>query len=285
MGIDLSATHESLRADGVQLWVRRDWLEALPVEAMLAGAPLESWGSPVPHALHGRAAVHVLETPRGQVVAKGLSRGGIIGALFRSLYADPERPAREALVAEQLAARGLPTPPIVAARALRVAPGLHRLELASARVAGARDLLDALRDPAADDRQRAGWAAAAGRTLRRLHDEGLQHRDLQVKNLLVGPGSAELLTVIDLDRCLLGPSLSEDQREASLARFGRSLAKRGLLPRRGERLSAEARQGVRAFLRAYGGPRRVERMAAVRRRLARSLAGHQWFWRGSAPGS
>ncbi len=305
----LADTHELLERGTVRVLVRRDWREALPTDALLDGAGLETWGEPVDHGLVGRGAVHVLRTPRGEIVAKSYSRGGVIGALLRRWYADWERPLREAVVCEELVRRGCPTPPVVAARATRGAGGLYRLEIATARVPGARDLLDAVRDARDDPARLAALARDAGRTLRRLHDEGLHHRDLQVKNLLV-PGGDESppgpdvdgpasevggrsasdapLVVLDLDRCELGEPPVRAERVQALARFARSLVKNGVLPGTSgtPRLAALPRV-VHAFVAAYGAPAdaasgRAALLRDVRARLTKGLRRHELLWEGKA---
>jgi len=246
----LRPTHELRRRGGVLLLVRRDWAGALPLDAMLAGAPPEQWGRPVPHALAGRGAMHVLATERGEIVAKRLLRGGLAGALLRGWYADARRPLREAEAAELLLARGCATAPVVAARSTRGPLGLHALEVATARVPSRGDLLAALRERALPLPQ---LAAAAGATLRRLHDAGLRHRDLNARNLLVPAGPlAGGLVVLDLDRCRVGEPLRREERVAALARLARSLVKNGVLPLRPGEQPAELR-ALRGFFAAYGG--------------------------------
>ncbi len=296
---DLAKTHEILSRGSVQLLVRRDWKQALPVEQMLAGVPLSEWGRPVPHQLVGRGSVHVLETAMGEIVAKAYSRGGVIGALLRHWYADAERPLREAAVAEELLRRGCATPPIVAARVTRVPSGLYRLQIASARVAGARDLLDVLRAAHGAEPRASGvgvgeseepfpWASLGqrvGATLRAVHDAGLHHRDLQVKNLLVPLGVGQL-TVLDLDRCELRAPPDQTTRVQALARFARSLVKNALLPgASGGRCHPGMLAALRAFVTAYcaSGAELGSRAAlsrAVRVRLARSLRRHEMLWDG-----
>jgi len=271
----LVGTHQVSCSGPVRLAVRRDWVAALPLRDMLAGAPIRSWGQPLPHDYIGRASIDVLDTAAGALVAKALTRGGVLGPLLPDRFVNWRRPWAEALLAEQLSARGCPTPPVVVVRSTAGPGGLHRLELATARVEGAVDLLEALRSQA-DPRP---LAALAGRTLRKLHDAGLRHRDLQVKNLLVrGDGApVELAWVIDLDRCRLGQALGQEPRLASLTRFTRSLVKRGVLP-------ATAGQGAvpwsacRAFLQEYGGLDGLS-AAALSRRLRGRLA-RQLRWRG-----
>jgi len=280
----LQGSHRLEVAGRVRLLLRRDWEAALPVRAMLGGAPLPAWGRPVPHALRGRGAVHVLATPRGEIVAKRLLRGGVIGALLRDLYFDSLRPLREAQAAEDLAARGCATPQVVVARATRSATGLWTLEVATARVPSEGDLLAVLRarGPSRE------LAVATGRTLRRAHDAGLRHRDLQVKNLLVpadffAPAASGLrpaLVILDLDRCDVGEPLRETERIASLARFARSLAKHGLLARPGP--------AARHFARGYGAlpglsPARL--LFRVGRSAERAVSRHRWLWGRGGPAS
>ncbi|HEX5012450.1 MAG TPA: lipopolysaccharide kinase InaA family protein [Planctomycetota bacterium] len=267
----LQGSHRLLVRGAVRLLVRRDWEPALPLERLLDGAPPEAWGRSVPHALRGRAAVHVLATPRGEIVAKRLQRGGMLGGVLRGLYGDASRSVREAQAAEELAARGVATPPVIAARATRVMPLLWRLEVATARLPAEGDLLEVLRARGSVP----GLPLAVGRTLRSAHDAGLRHRDLQVKNLLVpagfpGMGGASepvALVLLDLDRCEVAAPLSEEERLAALARFARSLAKQNVLP---------AARHVRSFARGYGATGGFLRRLAAR--AARQVSWHRWAW-------
>jgi len=305
MPVALAETHEVLTRGPITLLLRRDWKEALPVEAMLEGSPLAAWGVPVEHGLSGRGPVHVLRTSRGEIVAKAYSRGGLIGGVLRHWYMDAKRPLREAAVAEELMRRDCPTPPVVAARITRGVAGLVKLEIATARVEGARDLLNVLQGLLRgefEEKQPVGnqedvghvpsWdqlAVDSGQTLRMLHDAGLHHRDLQVKNLLVPsvcvgevPAADRALVVLDLDRCSVGEPPSHVERVRSLARFARSLVKSGLLPglaRKGR--GFELRRGVRLFISAYGalpGVRRSLLLHDVRVRLQKSLRTHEVLW-------
>jgi hypothetical protein len=283
---ELAETHVLYARGGVSLLLHRAWEGALPVEQMLAGAPLSDWGDAVPHALSGRGEILVLSTARGEIVAKRLGRGGLLSGLARHLFLDARRGWREAEVAEDLRRAGWATPAVVAARSTRRVGLLHELEIATARVDGAVDLLAALRADGPTD----GLARATGRTLRGLHDAGLRHRDLQARNLLVpdgfpGSGGAadpDALIVIDLDRCRMGAPLDGTERIAAWARLGRSLVKTGILPSRGP-ADSRALAACRAALRAYGtlgGVRPASLMRAVSRKLRRDVVVHRTLWSG-----
>lgn len=276
---DLSVTHAFLERGPVRLFVRRGWEAALPVEALLGGAPLERWGEPLEHDLHGRGAVHLLGTSHGEIVAKRMSRGGLVGGMFRESYADPWRPAREAALAEALLVRDCRTPPIVVVRATRRAGRTWRLELATERVVGGRDLLDVLLEAYAEGREPGALAERLGTSLAGLHAAGLDHRDLQVKNLLVPPDEGALV-VLDLDGCELREVLGTERRAAGLLRMLRSLAKHGLLPRRGARPRGDF---AAVLLEGVAGAYPVGEVlgwsgAELARRLRRELRLREWCW-------
>ncbi|HIJ64821.1 MAG TPA: hypothetical protein HPP77_02635 [Candidatus Hydrogenedentes bacterium] len=67
-----------------------------------------------------------------------------------------------------------------------------------------------------------------GRLVRRMHDLGVYHADLQVHNVLVG--AAGDLYLIDFDKAKRFPALTAVQRAQNLFRFRRSLDKNGLDP-------------------------------------------------------
>lgn len=121
--------------------------------------------------------------------------------------------------AEALFHRGLRTPPVLAVLRDTGTPGRSLLVLG--RVRDARPVEDALRDAAPAEARRI--AALVGRTLRRMHDWGLRHRDLKRDNLLLAEGNGELC-FLDLDgvRQAKGP-LDWTRRARDLARLGGSL--------------------------------------------------------------
>jgi 3-deoxy-D-manno-octulosonic acid kinase len=77
-----------------------------------------------------------------------------------------------------------------------------------------------------------------GELIRRMHDLGVYHADLQVRNVLVADSG---LYLIDFDNACLRDELSARQRARNLFRFRRSLHKNGFPARYFE-----------ALLRGYG---------------------------------
>ncbi len=166
----------------------------------------------------GRGSSLFLDAGREQWVLRPYRRGGLMARISEARYLwtglERTRAFRELRLTAQLFDQGLPVPRPVAAAATRC--GLtYTAALITVRIPGARALAERLVD--AD----AALLERVGATLRRFHDAGLDHVDLNARNLLVDADGQVWL--IDLDRCRLRPAGA--WREANLARLQRSLAK------------------------------------------------------------
>lgn len=210
--------------EGAVLVVRDGLADAL-LEAGIhdpAGLVLRS-----PSTLVGRGRLARIDLgPAGRAIVRPLLRGGLLGKLVRRLSLDPWRALSELRVSAEAAARGAVVLDVLAAVSRRGAIGWSH-GLVTREVEGAHDLASALR---ACPEGPARWRAlrAAGAAVRRLHDAGVDHVDLNLKNVLLDPHGQAL--VIDLDRCRLGPGASTfDVRARNLLRLLRSWTKLGVL--------------------------------------------------------
>ncbi|MBK7645423.1 MAG: hypothetical protein IPJ19_20690 [Planctomycetes bacterium] len=261
----LPAEYEIARGERSVCVRRRDWIELLEREGY--GPEREPrWRT---SALSGRKPLEELESPRGTLLLRRFSHGGLLRAITGSRFRDPARPFHELALACALEARGLSTALVVGARARAAAGGGWFLDLLSVRVEGARDLeslLVELRAGAARPREMTELLRGAGAFVRALHDAGLYHVDLTTKNLLVRETQAGArFVVLDLDRSLLLEQLPPQARERNLRRLLRFVLRR---EERGTR--ALAPRDFLAFLAGY------EPRSAERRRLARALLeGHR----------
>jgi 3-deoxy-D-manno-octulosonic acid kinase len=178
-----------------------------------------------PSPLRGRGRLARIDLgPAGRAIVRPLLRGGLLGRLIRRVSFDPTRAFAELRVSFEAAARGAHVLDVLAAVTRPAGLG-WRHGLVTREVEGAVDLaavLDAWPEPA---RRRA--LRAAGRAVRRLHDAGVDHVDLNLKNVLLSPAGEAL--VIDLDRCTLGAGPAPDAvRERNLLRLLRSWTKLGV---------------------------------------------------------
>jgi 3-deoxy-D-manno-octulosonic acid kinase len=158
----------------------------------------------------GRAPVFAVPTPHGTWVVRHFVRGGSVATALgdRYLARGTPRPFAEASVSDELRARGLETPRVIAAAVYRA--GLfYRGDLVTELVPDAEELAEVL----FDDRP-AGLAATAdrkaalketGALIHRLGRKGVRHVDLNAKNILVSwSGGVPSVYLLDLDRCRVG---------------------------------------------------------------------------------
>ncbi|WP_300272556.1 3-deoxy-D-manno-octulosonic acid kinase [Halomonas sp.] len=171
----------------------------------------------------GRGASLFLNAGNGEAwVLRPYRRGGLVARLSERRYLwtglERTRAFRELRLTAELLDQGLPVPRPVAAGVTR--HGLtYEATLITVRLPGARALASLLKNGQADD----ALLQRVGATIRRFHDAGLDHVDLNVRNLLVDDGGKVWL--IDLDRCRLRPHGAWKAR--NLERLGRSLEKFG----------------------------------------------------------
>ncbi|SDI92736.1 3-deoxy-D-manno-octulosonic acid kinase [Billgrantia gudaonensis] len=168
----------------------------------------------------GRGASLFLDAGEEQWVLRPYRRGGMIARLSERRYVwtgwERTRAIREFRLTADLHAQGLPVPRPVAAGVTRY--GLtYEAALITVRIPGAHALADLLIADEADDE----LLHRVGATIRRFHDAGLDHVDLNARNLLVDREGK--VWMIDFDRCRLQPP--GDWQQANLERLHRSLVK------------------------------------------------------------
>jgi 3-deoxy-D-manno-octulosonic acid kinase len=171
----------------------------------------------------GRGSIHFIDDGRHHWALRRYLRGGVPALVSREHYLycgeDRTRSFRELRLLDALRRRGLPVPVPVAA-IYRRAFLTYVAELITVRIVGARSLSEMLVAGAMDD---ARWAAI-GRCLRRFHDMGVHHADLNAQNILIDPDGK--VWVLDFDR---GRERAPGVwRERALGRLARSLAKIGV---------------------------------------------------------
>lgn len=184
----------------------------------------QAWGaSAEPVSTGGRGAAWFLQGSGVHWVLRHYRRGGLPGKLLtdRYLYLGPSRvrSIREFTLLQSLAQQGLPVPLPVAAWYRR--QGLtYRAALIIERLEGTCSLLSL------NQTEHAPLWEAAGRCIRRFHDAGVNHADLNATNILVRPASGDVF-LIDFDRGLQHPEASAKApwKAANLARLERGVYK------------------------------------------------------------
>lgn len=159
-------------------------------------------------------------------------RGGWMARLWTDRYFDATpRPLAELRTSEALREAGVPTPRVLAAIVYRGPVG-YRADLATEWLEPGHDLEALLAPNGYPDADRHAGLAATGRLIARAHAAGLDHPDLNVGNLFVGPlpQGDWRAWMLDLDRARVGQP-GERRAGANLERLQRSIRKLNRLGR------------------------------------------------------
>jgi len=196
--------------NGRSALVRREWRLAL-ARGLLDGTGCRPVGK------GGRGEVMRFPFGDGWAILRRHQRGGLIRHVLRDTYLFTNRPLREFATHVEVHSRGLSVPEPLGVRWQRVGP-CFRGAIATREVEG-EHLLDYLKaaPDAPDD-----VLASCGKVIRRMHDLGCWHADLQLRNILVGPAGAY---IIDFDHARLVLSVGKVARARNLLRLRRSMDK------------------------------------------------------------
>jgi len=169
----------------------------------------------------GRGTTHFIELEGKSCVLRHYRRGGMVAKVLDDRYhwtsLAETRAWREWHLLADLIGQGLPVPQPVAARVMT--GGLfYRADLIMRRLDGTRSLNQVLEKGALSAAQ---WSAI-GRCIRRFHDAGVFHADLNAHNILLGTNDEVWL--IDFDKGEIRPP-ARDWQQANLSRLRRSLEK------------------------------------------------------------
>ena len=169
----------------------------------------------------GRGAAVFIQADGRRLVLRHYRRGGWVVALTSDRYhwhdADSTRCYHEWYLLYLMRRAGLSVPVPIAARYRRVGRFSYRADLLTEQVPTVGSLAARIRAAALP---LTDWVAI-GRCLRRFHDEGVCHADLNAHNILLG--EAQAVWLIDFDRARLRrPGLWCD---TNLVRLRRSLEK------------------------------------------------------------
>lgn len=211
--------------------------------------------------------MRVLLPDGSSAVLRRYEHGGVFASLLGSRFLGRPRPLRELAASEEARRAGVRVPEVVAAYVRRLKPFGHEGFLLTREVGQARDLVEAFRsgEPAGPVLHQ------LGEELRRLHEAGVWHADLHVKNVLLAGGAVAL---IDFDCARVMAPVPERMRIKNLLRFDRSVVK---LANQGVAVPVKDRLW---FYKGYfgGWPPRAERAALIAT-CRRSIRRHRlWWW-------
>jgi 3-deoxy-D-manno-octulosonic acid kinase len=170
---------------------------------------------------NGRGAVWFINSQFGQFVIRRYRRGGLIAKFNKSHFfftgQKNTRPWLELSLLEYMCSIGLPVPrPIGGLYTLN--KGFYRGELLTQTIENAQDLFDIIKT---GNSTTVNWQEI-GAVVKRFHDEGIYHSDLNCHNIMVDQNGKVWL--IDFDKCEQRTHNTQ-WKQANIDRLKRSLDK------------------------------------------------------------
>jgi len=173
----------------------------------------------------GRGTTFFIDYQGQELVLRHYKRGGKIAQYVEDSYfwlgISASRAWREFRLLEYMQKCSLPVPRPVAAHVVRNGL-LYKADLITQRIRHSHLLLKELSN---NSLEQGHWVALGG-VIKRFHDRGIEHVDLNVKNILLDEGGR--FHLIDFDKCRKRSALGSWQ-ESNISRFKRSLNKAMLM--------------------------------------------------------
>ena len=217
-----------------------------------------------------------------RMVIKHYFHGGFFGRITKDVFWGVSRPQKEMIASEQMHSLGLPTSEVLVAHRHHIFGPFYRGDLVSKEIPDSIDLIAYLgrfkRKPSREElKEKREVVIKVASVISRMHEKGIYHGDLHLKNILiqkVGKGDIRVY-ILDLDKTKVKKEVGLGRRMRNLARFNRS----------GEKLRAKGgwitkSDKLRFFKEYCRGDKRISLNTKIYiRKCSTSLVFHRLGWR------
>ncbi len=196
--------------------------ELLTIEQPIKSCDIHYWQNvdAVVGSAQGRGTTWFIQLNGIQAALRHYRRGGLFGKIITDHYfysgLNNTRSYQEFCLLQHLRTAGVNVPRPIAARAIK-RTFCYQADLLSEKIANAQDLVAILKQRALP----ASTYQAIGREIRKMHDAGVNHTDLNIHNILLDDKGT--VWIIDFDKCF--QHVRDGWKTTNLERLLRSFRK------------------------------------------------------------
>ena len=166
---------------------------------------------------------------RESFVVREYWHGGMVGKIFKDLFCDGMRPVRELSVCEAASRGGIKTTEIIAIVKNNIFGPLYKFRLVTKEITESIDLIELVLHSGENQlfEQKKQIINELAKAVNDMHNAGIYHADLHLKNILVksDPGGGVHVYIIDLDKSKQYEKISFQRRMKNIMRLDRSVVK------------------------------------------------------------
>ncbi|MBI4712734.1 MAG: hypothetical protein HY762_05470 [Planctomycetes bacterium] len=263
---DIPANFEVIQQQNCTCVIRQDYKDK--IDRLLAPGDART--------IKGRAEHPVIRLDTDTfVIIRRYKRGGLAGLVLPDIFLGSGRAGQELVVTEKARAAGAPVPEALGIVIKPVFGYLCRIYIITRQITGATTLYETLlslkniTDSALLLSQKTKLIKAVSQAVFKLHNAGVWHADLQLRNILINGNTAYL---IDFDKAKYYKQLSLAQKVGNLIRINRSLLKLKLF-------GVTATDKIRFLKEYFGGEWPSAPKENIIKDCIRNANLHQWWWR------
>ena len=168
-----------------------------------------------------------------RIVIRQYAHGGFFRKITRDIFFTwLSRPIRELIVSEKAREKNIPTPKILAAITETIFFPFYKAYLITDEIPDSMDAQNYLKEVKNVDshsrvRDKSYLIEKAAKVIRKMHEAGIYHADLNLKNILIGNlrEGEKKIYLLDFDKAIVQKKLSERQKRRNLLRLNRSVNK------------------------------------------------------------
>jgi len=227
-----------------------------------------------------------------EVIIRVYRRGGLAGLVLPDIFNNARRPLDELVMTEKGRAGGASLPEILGLQIKWTLPFFYRAKIVVKKIPDTVTLEETIFSLAKENenyrdilyRKKANLIASLVKSIRQLHNAGIYHRDLNIRNILIKQSTLSFTVyIIDLDKSVYesGPKgLSLDKRIDNLIRLNRSLDK--MLFKAGQSFKGiiSHTDRLRLFESYFRGEglTRAQKQVIINKCL-QQVGLHKWWWK------